>query len=145
MMHSTLGVGNAAGAEGWMHYLVQFAKPFRMPDFFLISGLFLRLVIDRPGADTSTARLSFLYFYVLWLSIQFAFKAPGWMAEGKTPGELASFFAMSFIEPFGTLWFIYMLPGILRGDPSAERFPLGAGSGCGGGAGMLHQRMAADA
>ncbi|MCB1456096.1 MAG: acyltransferase family protein, partial [Nitratireductor sp.] len=48
MMHSTLGVEAAAGSEGWMHYLVQFAKPFRMPDFFLISGLFLGLVIDRP-------------------------------------------------------------------------------------------------
>ena len=48
MMHSTLGVEAAAGSHGWMHHLVQFAKPFRMPDFFLISGLFLALVIDRP-------------------------------------------------------------------------------------------------
>ena len=111
MMHSTLGVGNAAGAEGWMHYLVQFAKPFRMPDFFLISGLFLGLVIDRPWRRYFDRKVvHFFYFYVLWLSIQFVFKAPGWMAEGKTPGELASLFAMSFVEPFGTLWFIYMLP-----------------------------------
>ncbi|MEZ5789737.1 MAG: acyltransferase family protein [Nitratireductor sp.] len=111
MMHSTLGVGNAAGAEGWMHYLVQFAKPFRMPDFFLISGLFLGLVIDRPWRRYLDRKVvHFFYFYVLWLSIQFVFKAPGWMAEGKTPGELASLFAMSFVEPFGTLWFIYMLP-----------------------------------
>jgi hypothetical protein len=27
--------------------LMAFAKPFRMPDFFLISGLFLARVIDR--------------------------------------------------------------------------------------------------
>ena len=33
-MHSTLGVEAAAGREGWMHLLVAFAKPFRMPDFF---------------------------------------------------------------------------------------------------------------
>ncbi|MEZ5872949.1 MAG: acyltransferase family protein [Nitratireductor sp.] len=111
MMHSTLGVEVAAGSEGWMHYLVQFAKPFRMPDFFLISGLFLGLVIDRPWQRYLDRKVvHFLYFYVLWLCIQFAIKAPGWMAEGKTPGELANFFAMSFIEPFGTLWFIYMLP-----------------------------------
>jgi uncharacterized membrane protein YcfT len=47
MMHSTLGVGNAAGQEGWLHTVVAFARPFRMPDFFLISGLFLARVIGR--------------------------------------------------------------------------------------------------
>jgi len=47
MMHSTLGVENAVGQEGWMHTVVAFAKPFRMPDFFMISGLFLAQVIDR--------------------------------------------------------------------------------------------------
>src|SRR4051812_28353598 len=47
MMHSTLGVEAATGREGFMHLAVAFAKPFRMPDFFLISGLFLAQVIDR--------------------------------------------------------------------------------------------------
>src|SRR6059058_4777372 len=47
MMHSVLGVEAAAGETGFMHALVAFAKPFRMPDFFLISGLFLAVVIDR--------------------------------------------------------------------------------------------------
>ena len=47
MMHSTLGVEAAAGQPSWMGHLVAFAKPFRMPDFFLISGLFLARVIDR--------------------------------------------------------------------------------------------------
>ena len=46
-MHSTLGVEAAAGQQGFMHLFVEFAKPFRMPDFFLISGLFLARVIDR--------------------------------------------------------------------------------------------------
>ena len=41
MMHSVLGVEAAAGESGFMHAVVMFAKPFRMPDFFLISGLFL--------------------------------------------------------------------------------------------------------
>ena len=48
MMHSTLGVEKYAGETGWMNHVVMFARPFRMPDFFLISGLFLGLVIDRP-------------------------------------------------------------------------------------------------
>ena len=47
MMHSTLGVEAEAGREGFMHYVVAFATPFRMPDFFMISGLFLARVIDR--------------------------------------------------------------------------------------------------
>jgi uncharacterized membrane protein YcfT len=48
MMHSTLGVEAAAGETSWMGAWVAFAKPFRMPDFFLIPGLFLARVIDRP-------------------------------------------------------------------------------------------------
>ena len=44
MMHSVLGTELAAGQTGFMHVLVAFAKPFRMPDFFLISGLFLSVV-----------------------------------------------------------------------------------------------------
>jgi uncharacterized membrane protein YcfT len=47
MMHSVLGVEASVGASGFMHAIVTFAKPFRMPDFFLISGLFLSVVIDR--------------------------------------------------------------------------------------------------
>jgi len=48
MMHSTLGVEQATGESSWMGALVTFAKPFRMPDFFLISVLFLARVVDRP-------------------------------------------------------------------------------------------------
>ena len=50
-MHSTLGVEQAAGREGWMHAAVAFARPCRVPDFFLISGLFLARVIDRARRD----------------------------------------------------------------------------------------------
>ena len=51
MMHSTLGVEEAAGAGSFMGAVVAFAKPFRMPDFFLISELFLARVIDRKWHD----------------------------------------------------------------------------------------------
>ena len=81
-MHSTLGVEAAAGREGWMHAAVAFAKPFRMPDFFLISGLFLARVIDRDWRDYLDRKVvHFAYFYVLWVTIQFAFKAPMFAAE----------------------------------------------------------------
>lgn len=110
MMHSTLGVEKAAGAEGWMTYVVAFAKPFRMPDFFMISGLFLAKVIDRDWRTYADRKIvHFAYFYILWLAIQFAFKAPGMIADAGVAEALRQF-ALAFVDPFGTLWFIYLLP-----------------------------------
>ncbi|MGH6760576.1 MAG: acyltransferase family protein [Phyllobacterium sp.] len=110
MMHSTLGVGKATGETGWMHVVVAFAQPFRMPDFFLISGLFLGLVIERPWRRYADRKIvHFLYFYVLWLTIQFVFKAPGIASEGGIMAVVREYL-LAFIEPFGTLWFIYILP-----------------------------------
>jgi uncharacterized membrane protein YcfT len=110
MMHSTLGVGTAAGGEGFLHAVVAFAKPFRMPDFFLISGLFLSRVIDRDWKTYLDRKVvHFAYFYVLWMTIQFVFKAPAFAAEHGAAAAL-QLYLMSFVEPFGTLWFIYLLP-----------------------------------
>src|SRR4030095_188249 len=87
MMHSTLGVGSTLGQEGWLHAVVAFAKPFRMPDFFLISGLFLARVIDRDWRTyTDRKFIHFAYFYVLWVTIQFVVKAPAFAAEHGTLG-----------------------------------------------------------
>jgi len=110
MMHSVLGVEAAAGETGWMHAVIAFAAPFRMPDFFLISGLFLSNVITRDWRLYLDRKVvHFAYFYVLWLTIQFAVKAPVFAGEMGTRGAF-EFYLLSFIEPFGTLWFIYMLP-----------------------------------
>ena len=88
MMHSTLGVENAAGSEGWLHTVVAFAKPFRMPDFFLISGLFLAQVIDRDWRTYLDRKVvHFAYFYLLWTAIQFAFKAPAVRAAARRRGH----------------------------------------------------------
>ncbi len=123
MMHSTLGVEKAAGAEGWMTHVVAFAKPFRMPDFFLISGLFLANVIDRDWRTYADRKIvHFAYFYVLWLVIQFLFKAPGMVADDGMAGAFREFL-LAFVDPFGTLWFIFLLPvffavtKLLRGVP----------------------------
>ena len=51
----------------------------------------------------------FAYFYVLWVTIQFAVKAPVFAAEHGW-GHVGAIYLESFIEPFGTLWFIYLLP-----------------------------------
>lgn len=111
MMHTTLGLEKASGDTGWMHAVVEFARPFRMPDFFMISGLFLAATIDRPWRLYLDRKVvHFFYFYVLWVAIQFAFKAPFMVADGQSAGMVFRSFLFTSVQPFGTLWFIYMLP-----------------------------------
>src|ERR1700716_4007593 len=110
MMHSTLGVEAEAGREGFMHYVVAFATPFRMPDFFLISGLFLARVVERDWRTYLDRKVvHFVYFYLLGAAIQVAVKAPHFAGEVGWLGVL-KLYAESFIEPLGILWFIYLLP-----------------------------------
>ena len=109
LMHSTLGVENAAGGVSWLHDFITWAKPFRMPDFFLISGLFLASRINRPWQEYLDSKvLHFAYFYILWMTIQFATKGYGLYQAQGAEGMLRDY-ALGFVEPFGTLWFIYML------------------------------------
>jgi len=123
MMHSVLGVERAAGQAGFMHVLVAFAKPFRMPDFFMISGLFLPLVIDRDWRTYLDRKVvHFAYFYGLWVTIQFGFKAPSFAAESSW-GHVGFLYLESFIEPFGTLWFIYLLPVFFVVIKLTRKFP----------------------
>jgi uncharacterized membrane protein YcfT len=123
MMHSVLGMELAAGESGFMHPLVAFAKPFRMPDFFLISGLFLPLVIDRDWRTYLDRKVvHFAYFYVLWVTIQFGFKAPGFAAESSW-AHAGYLYLESFVEPFGTLWFIYLLPVFFVVTKATRRLP----------------------
>jgi uncharacterized membrane protein YcfT len=122
-MHSTFGVEFAAGAKSWMHAVSDFARPFRMPDFFLISGLFLGRVIARDWRGFADRRiLHFVYFYVLWLTIQIAFKAPHIAAETGA-AEVVRLYLVSFIDPFGTLWFIYLLPVFFALTKALRRVP----------------------
>jgi uncharacterized membrane protein YcfT len=124
MMHSTLGVEAAAGREGWLHAAVAFAKPFRMPDFFLISGLFLARVIDRDWRTYIDRKVvHFAYFYVLWVTIQFAIRSPGIVMHDGLPAALR-LYAEAFVEPFGTLWFIYLLPVFFVVTKLARRVPV---------------------
>jgi uncharacterized membrane protein YcfT len=109
MMHSALGVGEAMGGEGLLHWIVAFAKPFRIAGFFLIAGLFLSRTIDRDWRTYLDRKLvHFAYFYVLWLVIQWLFKNGLW--AGGDPVAAFRQLALAMVEPFGTLWFIYLLP-----------------------------------
>jgi uncharacterized membrane protein YcfT len=100
-----------------------FAKPFRMPDFFLISGLFVSVVIDRDWRIYLDRKVvHFAYFYVLWVTIQFGFKAPAFAAETSW-SHAGYLYLESFIEPFGTLWFIYLLPIFFVVIKATRRMP----------------------
>ena len=94
-----------------MHYVVEFAKPFRMPDFFLISGLFLALVIDRdwrhlPRPQGRAFRLLLRAVAADPVRVQGAGPVAPRAASARSLRPICS----RFIEPFGTLWFIYLLP-----------------------------------
>ncbi|WP_342105463.1 acyltransferase family protein [Methylobacterium sp. SI9] len=109
MMHSVTGTGDAMGGEGFLHPVVAFAKPFRIPDFFLLSGLFMGRVIDRDWRLFSDRRVvHFAYFYLLWLVIQSAAKYGKIVGDGG-PAAFAAHLAHSLIEPYSSLWFIYLL------------------------------------
>ncbi|MGB3627129.1 MAG: acyltransferase family protein [Henriciella sp.] len=108
MMHSTLNYGEMVHATGWMHDVVAFAKPFRMPDFFLIAGLFLSRSINGPLRDYVDRKvIHFAYFYGLWLFLQTAiFEADLLMAD---PGAVMMIFLKQLIFPASSLWFIHQL------------------------------------
>ena len=54
--------------------------------------------------------MHFAYFYLLWMTIQFAFKAPAIAADERLRARSRGFICCRCIDPFGTLWFIYLLP-----------------------------------
>jgi uncharacterized membrane protein YcfT len=108
MMHSTLGVEAAAGREGWLHTWVEFAKPFRMPDFFLISGLFLARTINaNPLSYFDKKVVHYAYFYLLWLGLTLL------LTDNDTlradPVAFAKLYLWNIVQPTGVLWFVHML------------------------------------
>ncbi|MDP2128939.1 MAG: acyltransferase family protein [Pseudohongiella sp.] len=108
MMHSTLDYGHAIGSEGWLHEVVAWARPFRMPDFFLLSGIFLSLSIGSPLREYVDRKFfHFIYFYFIWLTIQLIVTEPVLLAQ--EPGKFLGTFLFSWIEPINTLWFVHML------------------------------------
>jgi uncharacterized membrane protein YcfT len=107
MMHSAYGVGAETGSAGYLHYVIGWATPFRMPEFFLISGLFLSLVIARDWRRFADRRvLHYFYFYALWAVLQIIFKVGLGTAD---PLAALTDIAWAIVEPYGVLWFIYML------------------------------------
>lgn len=108
MEHTTFGVSNAIGQMPLVFgAITEFAKPFRMPLFFLVAGLFAYKALFgdlRKFVDGKVVH--FAYFYVLWSVIQIGIKMiPHSGAWQVTYVDLL----MIPIQPFAVLWFIYSL------------------------------------
>jgi len=74
----------------------------------MVSGLFLARVIDRDWRTYGDKRVvHFLYFYLLWLVIQSAFKYG--QLSGGSPIVFLEHLAFALVEPYSTLWFVYLL------------------------------------
>ncbi len=124
MLHSTLGVEVALGETSWLHGFIEWARPFRMPDFFLVSGLFLAARINKPWREyLDTKLVHFAYFYILWMTIQFGLKGPSMIAEHGMTDALLLYF-QGFVQPFGTLWFIYLLAVFFVVTKLVQRVPV---------------------
>lgn len=110
MLYAVEQVGHFAGNGGWLDALVAFARPFRMPDFFLVSGVLLTLAIHRDWRTFLDRKvLHFAYFYILWLTILVAFHSPWIAAKAGWPG-VGELYLRAFVRPYSMLWFIYLLP-----------------------------------
>lgn len=106
-MYCAASVGEDTGQTGVLHWTIAFAMPFRMPEFFLLSGLFLNQVIERPWKAYADRRVvHYAYFYALWALIHILFKQA---LIARDPSGAAAWLALAIVEPYGVLWFIYML------------------------------------
>ncbi|MDP3739455.1 MAG: acyltransferase family protein [Hyphomonadaceae bacterium] len=108
MFHTVNHYEVAVGAQGWMRWIVEFSKPFRMPDFFLISGLFLSRTIDAPLRDFLDKKVvHFAYFYLLWLGLTLLVTDHDMLRAN--PVEFLKLYGWNILQPTGVLWFVHML------------------------------------
>ncbi len=124
MLYATESAGNAAGREGWLHAVASFAQPFRMPDFFLLCGLLLARAIQRDWRKYLDRKVvHFAYFYLLWLTILFAFQSP-WMAAKEGWTAVGAGYLKAYVHPSTMLWFIYLLPVFFVVTKLVHRVPV---------------------
>jgi uncharacterized membrane protein YcfT len=109
MMHSTLGIGVALDVTTGFHPFVAFAKPFRMPDFFLLTGILAAPLMQANRCRfLNRAVVKFVYFYMLWAAIIIVIKLMGSNTESFSIIGLS--YLMALIDPVGSLWYVYLLP-----------------------------------
>ena len=108
MLHVVGMVEETQGTIGWMQPVVDFSMPFRMPDFFLISGLFLARSLHGPlGEYLDRKVVHFAYFYILWLVLlTILFETQVLLSS---PLDYFGLLAASLVNPYGPVWFVHML------------------------------------
>lgn len=106
-LYSTKFAHEQISGAGWMQYWTDFARPFRMPDFFLISGLFLYKVIDRSWREYFDRKVvHYIYFFSLWTIISLALL----VMLNERQASVSQLWSMLSSWPYKMLWFIQMLP-----------------------------------
>lgn len=108
-LYTTNYVNAELGRANWMEYWTQFAAPFRMPDFFLLSGLFLSRVIDRPWKSYIDKKVvHYLYFLVLWtlIIVPWNWLNVTWDVNLRTGAQAIIY---HLYDPWAMLWFIQIL------------------------------------
>lgn len=124
MLYATDWIDDVTGREGWLHALVDFAAPFRMPALLFVSGLLLSKTIADPWPRYLERKVAhFAYFYVLWLSIAFLLTGQG-MAEEHGWTAVWQLYLQSLVRPYSWLWFIYLLPFFFVATKLLRRLPL---------------------
>jgi len=89
--------------------LMRFAETLRLPGLFLVSGLLLGPVIDRPWRHYLDRKLlHFWYFFALWMTLEYLLRAE-WRDAPAGRDALTSFAIHALNNP-GPLWFILLLP-----------------------------------
>lgn len=124
LLYSTGTAESVLHVKGWIHAVGDFARAFRMPDFFLISGLFVSRVINRSWREYLDTKVAhFLYFYMLWLTINFFFAEWRGLIGPAAMTSVAEYFSL-YLQPHGQLWFIYILPLFFVAVKMMRRLPV---------------------
>jgi len=133
ILYANEWVESDANTRLWLQHVVDFAAPFRMPAFFLLSGLLLSRSIEHDWRTFLDRKVvHFAYFYLLWLTILVFFQAPWIAAEQDGWREVPGLYVRSLVHPYSMLWFIYLLPiffvvtKLLRNVPPALVWTLAA-------------------
>lgn len=91
-------------------YVSGLLESFRMPLFFFLSGLFIHKTINSSFSHFFKTKVVYLlYLYVLWSIIRyFTNTVPRNLLLNDSEENLNSIFYI-FVDPPGTVWFIYAL------------------------------------
>lgn len=123
LMHVAGGLQIALERESWIGPFIDWAKQFRMPGFFLLSGLFASRLIGKSWPEFLDRRIvPLVYLYLLWLAIHSLLKFRSW-GEGDAAALFGSY-ALGLIQPFGLLWFIYLLAVFFVVTKAMRGYPL---------------------